>query len=471
MQHGPVGCGTIAQVIDLLIRGGTVIDGTGAPGRRADVAVHDGRIVAVGERAGDVRATRVIDADGLVVAPGFIDMHSHADYTLPANPGALNSLAQGVTTEVIGNCGFTPAPLGADAALADETRLAGRGLGPTLAWDWRSFGDYLARLDAARPSVNCIALVGHGTIRLAVMGAEDRGGDRGRARCDADPDRRGTGDGAWGMSTGLVYPPGHSLRPTRSWPSASPSATSTVCTSATSGTRTTGSPAPCERRSRSADAWPSGSQVSHLKAAGLRNHGRSTEALGLLAEARASGVSVTQDVYPYAAASTLLSQLVPPWVHAGGSDALVERLRAPVGPDPDRGRDPRRPPGLAELRDVVRRLGPDHGRGGGRPGLRRFEGLTLEEAARTRGKEPLDFMLDLLIADRASTTMIITMMDEADVRRDPGRPVLGDRLGPVRRRRPLVARPSACLRIVRPCPRRGGARDLRRSTCRPRSTA
>ena len=133
---------------DLLIRGATVIDGTGAPGIRASVAVDRGRIASILTNGGRPEADRILDADGLVLAPGFIDMHSHADFTLPSYPDAINSLAQGVTTEVLGNCGYSPAPLARDPALADEQRAACHGLGPDLDWSWRTFGEYLDRLDA-----------------------------------------------------------------------------------------------------------------------------------------------------------------------------------------------------------------------------------------------------------------------------------------------------------------------------------
>src|SRR5262245_32793883 len=123
----------------VVIRGGTVIDGTGTPGRRADVRVSDGRITTLGADPDVVAGARVIDADGLVVAPGFIDMHSHADFTLPAYPDALNSLSQGVTTEVLGNCGYSPAPLSPDPGLASAQRAASAGLGPDLDWSWQSF--------------------------------------------------------------------------------------------------------------------------------------------------------------------------------------------------------------------------------------------------------------------------------------------------------------------------------------------
>ena len=137
---------------DLLIRGATVIDGTGTPGVRASVVVDRGRIASIEADGAVATADRVLDAGGLVLAPGYIDMHSHADFTLPSYPAAINSLAQGVTTEVIGNCGYSPAPLAADPVLAARQRAECHGLGSDLDWAWRSFGEYLARLDAARPA-------------------------------------------------------------------------------------------------------------------------------------------------------------------------------------------------------------------------------------------------------------------------------------------------------------------------------
>ncbi len=222
-------------------------------------------------------------------------------------------------------------------------------------------------------------------------------------------------DGAWGLSTGLVYPPG------------SFAGTDEVVAIG-EAVREVGGLYFSHIRNENdglagalAEAIEIGRrlgirvQVSHLKAAGLPNHGRAAEALGLLADARASGVAVMQDVYPYTAASTLLSQLIPTWVHADGSEALVERLRSPVV----------RARIAAEIRDGLPGW-PNYVRSSGGwgqimvaavvdPGLKGYEGVTLEAAGRREGRDPLDVTLDLLIADRASTTMIITMMDQADV--------------------------------------------------------
>lgn len=415
----------------LLLRGGTVLDGSGAPAFRANVAIEGSRIAAIGPRASET-ATRVIDADGLMVAPGFIDMHSHADFTLPAYPGALNSLGQGVTTEVIGNCGYSPAPVSADLRRAADQVAACHGLGPDLDWSWRSFREYLGTLGRARPAVNCVPLVGHGMLRLAVVGADDR------AATDAELDemRAQLADalaaGAWGMSTGLVYPPG------------SYAATDEIVRVGAALQLVDGIYASHVRDETDgvtdalAEAVSIGRQlgvrvqVSHLKTAGRSNHGRAGEALAVLGEARAAGLRVTQDAYPYLAGSTLLTQLLPPWVHDGGTDELVKRLdsaeiRARIVSDIADGL-----PGWPNYFESTGGPGSIQIAAVAHPSLTHFEGLSLAEAAALTGRDPLTVVFDTLVADHGATTMILTLMGEADVDAildDPATAIGSDQLG------------------------------------------
>lgn len=415
---------------DVVIRGAAVHDGSGAPPTVVDVAIEAGRIVAVGRAAGSAR--RTIDADGLALAPGFIDMHSHADFTLPANREARNSVAQGVTTEVVGNCGFSPAPLRPERA-ADLARYV-HGIGPRLDWAWRSFADYLGVLEGRGVGVNVVALVGHGSLRFAAMGFADRPPSEAELAGMRGELRRALAEGAWGMTTGLVYPPGayaetdelvslaEELRPVRGLYASHIRGEAATLHSALDEVFAVGERAGVRV------------QVSHLKAAGRANWGRLPEAIGRIEAARERGIAVTCDFYPYTAGSTFLSQLLPPWVHEGGVDALVARLRSPEI--------------RARLRDEL-----EHGlpcwqnllaaAGGwekvmvasvGDRELAGFEGRTLAEIARGSGADPFELCCDLLVRDAAATVMVIFMMAEEDVRaaaRYPNAAVGSDALGVV----------------------------------------
>src|SRR5580698_7624430 len=187
------------MALDILLRGGTVIDGTGAAPRRADVGIADGRIAVVGAVEGE--AELAIDASGLTVTPGFIDIHSHSDYTLLVDPRAVSALAQGVTLEVIGNCGFGCGPI-RDTALAAGNIYGFTG---TIPITWRRLGEYLEHLAQAHPAVNVLTLVPNGQLRLHALGLSDSPADREglykmkRLLCES------LEEGAFGLSTGLEY--------------------------------------------------------------------------------------------------------------------------------------------------------------------------------------------------------------------------------------------------------------------------
>ena len=449
---------------ELLIRGATVIDGSGAPGVQASVAVDGGRITSIDPSGVAREADRVVDAGGLVLAPGFIDMHSHADFTLPSYPAAINSLAQGVTTEVIGNCGYSPAPLSADPALAEEQRAECHGLGPDLDWAWRSFGEYLDRMDAAQPAVNVVALVGHGMLRLSVVGPAARpatGAELEHMRAAADG---ALADGAWGMSTGLVYPPG------------SYAGTDEVVAVGGGLPAVDGLYASHIRNENDglADALREAVEigrrlgvrveVSHLKAAGRNNHGRSGEALGILDDARAEGLRVHQDAYPYAAGSTLLTQLLPPWVHDGGTEAIIARLASPDV----------RARIAADVRDGIpgwpNYIVATGGWDGIRiaavvdPALAWLEGKTIAESAARSGIDPFTLALDTMAADRGATMMIVSLMSETDVDAilaDPSTSIGSDQLGVTSREAPVHPRTyGTFVRVLGRYVRERGTLDL-----------
>ena len=188
----------------LLIRGGTVVDGSGAPGRRADVAVENDRIAAIApDLSGE--AARVIDATGHVVSPGFIDAHSHSDLFYFACPSAESKIRQGVTTEVVGMCSFSQAPLRRGQEDVVKGWAGGMGANPDVHWE--SFAQYLDALRAIRPAVNVAHFVGHGALRMAAMGFEHRPASEAEVNSMAWLLADALDAGAFGFSTGLVYPP------------------------------------------------------------------------------------------------------------------------------------------------------------------------------------------------------------------------------------------------------------------------
>jgi N-acyl-D-aspartate/D-glutamate deacylase len=188
------------MAFDIIIRGGTVYDGTGGSPERTDIAIADARIAQLGTVHGP--ATVEINAAGLAVAPGFIDIHSHSDYTLLVDPRAASAIAQGVTTEVIGNCGFGCAPLG------DPRLAAGAiyGFDGSVPLNWHSVGEYLAKLEAAAPAVNVMTLVPNGQLRLGSVGLVDRAASDAEIARMRSRLREGLSEGAIGFSVGLEYP-------------------------------------------------------------------------------------------------------------------------------------------------------------------------------------------------------------------------------------------------------------------------
>jgi N-acyl-D-amino-acid deacylase len=189
---------------DLKIKGGRIMDGAGNPWYNGDVAVTKGRISAVG-RCED-EALETIDASGLVVSPGFIDAHSHSDLVLISEPEARIKIMQGITTEVVGQDGLGEAPLTNGTVDMWRRYLSGLNGNPDIGWEWRSLGDYLTRIEAARPSVNVASLVGHGNLRLATMGMDDRKPTPAELAEMMTLLDKSLSEGGIGLSTGLIYP-------------------------------------------------------------------------------------------------------------------------------------------------------------------------------------------------------------------------------------------------------------------------
>ncbi|MGB0113411.1 MAG: D-aminoacylase [Ilumatobacteraceae bacterium] len=400
------------MVTETVIQDTELYDGSGGPPRRTDVLIVDGRIAAV-EPGQSTRGREVRPGRGLVLAPGFIDMHSHGDFTLPSYPTAINSLSQGVTTEVLGNCGWSPAPLSAsDDHRRGQWSQAGSGFGPDLSWSWTDFGGFLDVLDAAHPAVNCAPLVGHGAIRTAAFGIQDRPPTADELAVMRELLAEAASAGAWGLSTGLVYPPSRFAladeintlaRDVASW-------------GGMYATHMRGDETPLLQAVDEAIgvARETGVrvQISHLKAAGPASHGQVAEALDAIDRAARDGLAVGCDVYPYLAGNTVLTQLLPSWVLVGGVDALIGRLTA----DDTR-------------RRIRHELQTDQScylnqMGGwekvmvcavGNERLKRFEGRFIPEIAAERGTDEATVLFDVLVEDRARTTMVVFLLIDADV--------------------------------------------------------
>jgi N-acyl-D-amino-acid deacylase len=312
-----------------LIRGATVVDGSGGEPFQTDVALVGGRITEIAPTI-SVSVARVIDADGLVLAPGFIDIHSHTDMTLFTHPGMESKAFQGVTVEVTGNCGLGAFPVasGREQELADFLRLHDFPL-PPEGCTWSDFAGYADRIDRQGLGIHVAPLVGHGALRIAAMGMDDRPPTTGEQETMLNLLESALLQGAWGMSTGLIYPPGsyaatdelvdlartlaaHDALYTSHIRSESeglfPALDEAITIGRQSGVRV---------------------QVSHLKALGRSNRGQGKALLARLAAARDSGVDIAADQYPYEASATTLTAVVPPWAHAGGVSALLRRLRNP----------------------------------------------------------------------------------------------------------------------------------------------
>jgi N-acyl-D-aspartate/D-glutamate deacylase len=385
-----------ARPFDLLITNARIVDGTGSPAVAGSVAVRDGRIAGVGRVSG--AAARTIDAHGLVVAPGFIDPHSHSDFSLLTDGNAESKIRQGVTTEVIGESG----------SVAPQK--------PTAERNWSDFAGYFSAIERGKTSVNLLSYVGLGQVREFVMGNDER------APKTEELERmsRIVGDamkqGAYGVATGLIYSPNAYAKTDELIALSRPA-------SAAGGIYASHLRYDGEKlREGIEEAIAIGEgaripvHVFHLKVTGAKNFGRMKEVIALVDAARKRGVEFSADQYPYVASSTGLSQTIPPWAHEGGGAKLAERLKDPATRAKIR-KEMDDPHPTWENRLIS--AGTWHNvqlASIRQPAYKKYEGMRVDDAAKAAGKEPYDFVFEILIAHNGNVGCVWFIIDEGDLK-------------------------------------------------------
>jgi N-acyl-D-amino-acid deacylase len=389
-------------MLSVKIAGGLVYDGSGAPPARADVGIEGDRITTVGD-LGPAEAQRVIDAAGLSVAPGFIDVHSHSDSYLLIEPDAPSKLLQGVTTEVVGNCGASAAPL------AGQARLPSDWAAQAYPGTWRTVAEYRALLEAVGPAPNVVLLIGHNTLRAGVTGYAQRAANADEVGRMAAALEQALDEGGTGFSTGLLYSPGRYAR--REELTALARVVGARGGIYASHLRSEGKhllPA-IDEALELGRAGGARVQISHLKASGKANWHLLDGALAAIRAARANGEPVAADRYPYTGAGTELDVILPDWAADGGREAELARLAEPST--------------RARLRrELSASRSPDYWTtvvvgSTAHPGNRRFRGMRIDEVARELATDPAEAVLTLVERDRAATGAFFMGMSEDNMRR------------------------------------------------------
>jgi N-acyl-D-aspartate/D-glutamate deacylase len=397
------------QQYDLIIRNGHIIDGTGSPWYAGDLGIRDGRIAAVGALP-DAKAPRTIDASGMVVAPGFMDMLGQSDLSILVNPQLPSKIFQGITTEFTGE-GSSVAPLNDRIVAADRLAYEHFNITP----DWRTLGEYFARLERQKIGINVGHYVGATQVRRMVLGDDDRTPTADELKQMRELVAEAMRDGAVGLSTSLQYPPAPYAK------------VDELVALAAEASRFGGGYA-THMRSESNDILPALDEairigreaqipveIWHLKVAGTMNWGRMPEVVAKIDSARKAGIDIAADTYAYPAWFNSLSAMVPPWAHDGGTAKLLARLRDPAARK--RIRKDMETPGSWENNAWKEISGPDAILIGAvqNPKLLPLQGKTLAEVAKQRKVDPIDALLDLLIEDQAYTYVAVFGMSEPDV--------------------------------------------------------
>jgi N-acyl-D-amino-acid deacylase len=398
---------------DLVIKNGRIVDGTGNSWLNLDIGISQGKIIKMGviSDAGE----RTVDAKGMIVSPGFIDLHNHSDQSILAYPDAESYIMQGVTSVVVGQCGMSMGPLN-----PKTSELFRSWISPFLVsgfdyqWDWKTLAEYYEKVEKQGTSLNMIPFVGHGTLRIAVKGFDSGSVSKNEMGEMKKLLHQSMEAGAFGLSTGLILPP-------------SSYANSKELIELTSVLKSYGGIYSTHLRSESyrliealeeaieiAEKNGIPLQVAHHKAVGKSNWGKVNETLKLIEKARERGVEVNIDVYPYTAANQMISLLLPPWTLEGGAERMLERLKNKN----DRIRIKKEIDEATMEGEVWLKAA---GWAGvivtGCPPERKYEGFSLEEILRSKNQfdDPYEGLFDWILEIKANATIVVFAMDETDV--------------------------------------------------------
>jgi N-acyl-D-amino-acid deacylase len=410
----------MSDAFDTLIRNGLAMDGSGAPGKNADVALRGDRIAAIGDLS-SATAKTIVDATNCVVCPGFIDAHSHSDAYLLIEPDAPSKVSQGVTTEVVGHCGASAAPLLGAACLPSDwasmtyPRLASaKKSAPEKSATWSTVAEYRALFEQVRPAVNAVLLVGHNTLRAGVMGYAPREATPAEIADMIRNLEQALDEGCSGLSTGLIYQPGRF--------SNADEITSLAFVTARRGgfyathMRSEGARL-LEAIDEVLDIGRTANirvQISHLKTSGENNWGKIDDAFARIESAQREGVSVHADRYPYIAGGTDLDIVLPEWAATDGREAVLARLAdAATAARIAAELDAQRP---AHEWNGVMIGGTVH------PDLQRFRGQTLTQVAAELGLTPGQALVRIFQRDELRTGGFFFGMSATNMRRIFGRP-------------------------------------------------
>lgn len=393
---------------DLIIEHGRVVDGTGAPWYSADVGVRAGRVAAIG-KLDHAAAKQRIDAAGLIVAPGFIDMLGQSELTMLVNPHVPSKIFQGITTEITGE-GQSVAPV--DAAIAEEEAPHFRHYG--ISQDWTDFTGYFARLEKQGMGINMGTYVGATTVREMVLGFADRAAtadELSRMQAIVAASMR---QGALGLSSALEYAPAPYASTEELIALASTAAQFGGIYATHMRSEQEGIMASIDEAIRIGREGHIPVEIWHLKAGGVANFGLMPEIVAHIDRARAAGVDIAADTYAYTAWYNDFSAFIPPWAHDGGTAKLLERLKDPATrarlkhelatPSTDWDNEWQSVPGPEAIL-ITTVLNPK---------LLSLQGKNLAEIAKARGTDPMDTLFDILIEDGAQTAVAVFAMSEAD---------------------------------------------------------